>query len=151
MTPDDQQLTNVDGLYLDDLTVGDTFITAHYTVEADEIVAFAAQYDPQPFHLDAEKAKDTYFGGLAASGWHTAALTMRLIVTSGLPFADGIIGAAQKSAGRVPPERETYCWSSPPSNLSRHRGRGPTVDTSWCDRKPGRPRVIFANCFVPHS
>ncbi len=55
--------------------------------------AFAAQFDPQPFHLDDAAARDTLFGGLAASGWHTAAVTMRLQVTSGLPIAGGIIGA----------------------------------------------------------
>jgi acyl dehydratase len=55
--------------------------------------SFAAQFDPQPFHLDDAAARDTLFGGLAASGWHTAAVTMRLQVTSGLPIAGGIIGA----------------------------------------------------------
>ena len=55
--------------------------------------SFAAQFDPQPFHLDDAAARDSLFGGLAASGWHTAAITMRLQVTSGLPIAGGIIGA----------------------------------------------------------
>jgi len=58
-----------------------------------QITSFAAQFDPQPFHLDDAAARDTLFGGLAASGWHTAAVTMRLQVTSGLPIAGGIIGA----------------------------------------------------------
>lgn len=58
-----------------------------------QITSFAAQFDPQPFHLDDAAARDTLFGGLAASGWHTAAITMRLQVTSGLPIAGGIIGA----------------------------------------------------------
>jgi acyl dehydratase len=79
-------------LYLDDLSVGDTFVTGERTVTAEEIVAFASEYDPQVFHLDAEAAKDTFFGGLAASGWHTAAITMSLLVTSGIPLADGLIG-----------------------------------------------------------
>jgi acyl dehydratase len=61
-------------------------------MEADEIKAFARQFDPQPFHLDEEAAKRTFFGGLAASGWHTAAITMRLQVESGLPIAGGMIG-----------------------------------------------------------
>jgi acyl dehydratase len=79
-------------LYLDDLSVGDSFVTGERTVTAEEIVAFASEYDPQVFHLDAEAAKDTFFGGLAASGWHTAAITMSLLVTSGIPLADGLIG-----------------------------------------------------------
>ena len=63
------------------------------TVSADEIKAFAAQFDPQPFHLDEKAAAATFFGGLVASGWHTAALTMRLIVDSELKIAGGSIGA----------------------------------------------------------
>ncbi|WP_394771620.1 MaoC family dehydratase [Lacisediminihabitans sp.] len=81
------------GLYLDDLHVGDSYRTAEYVVSAQAILAFGAQFDPQVFHLDAEAASATFFGGLAASGWHTAAITMNLLVTSGLPFADGLIGA----------------------------------------------------------
>ncbi len=60
---------------------------------AEAIVAFASQFDPQYFHLDAEAAKGSFFGGLAASGWHTAALTMRLLVTEGPQFVGGTIGA----------------------------------------------------------
>jgi acyl dehydratase len=58
-----------------------------------QVRAFAGQFDPQPFHLDAEAARATLFGGLVASGWHTAAVTMRLLVEGGLPIAGGIIGA----------------------------------------------------------
>ena len=67
-------------LYYDDLSVGQIFSTRTVRVSADEIVAFARQFDPQPFHLDDGAARETVFGGLAASGWHTAALVMRLIV-----------------------------------------------------------------------
>jgi acyl dehydratase len=81
-------------LYLDDLSVGDVFTSDTCTVDEAAIIAFAREFDPQPFHLDREAAKRTFFGGLAASGWHTAALTMRLLVTGGLPLADGVIGAA---------------------------------------------------------
>ncbi len=80
-------------LYLDDLKPGDRFETGEHALDAAQIVAFAKQFDPQPFHLDDELAKRTFFRGLAASGWHTAAITMRLLVTSGVPLADGIIGA----------------------------------------------------------
>jgi acyl dehydratase len=80
-------------LYLDDLHVGQRFTSGSLNVDEAQIKAFAAQYDPQPFHLDSEAAKETLFGGLAASGWHTAAMTMRLLVQSGLPLAGGIIGS----------------------------------------------------------
>ncbi len=81
-------------LYLDDLSVGQTF-TGPGRVVLDEaaIREFAAQFDPQPFHLDAEAATDTLFGQQVASGWHTAAVTMRLQVET-LPIAGGLVGAA---------------------------------------------------------
>jgi acyl dehydratase len=80
-------------LYLQDFTEGQRLRSADWTVTAEEIVAFAAQYDPQPFHLDDAAAAGSLFGSLAASGWHTAALTMRLQVDGGLPIAGGIIGS----------------------------------------------------------
>jgi acyl dehydratase len=73
--------------------VGSEFTTDEVTVTEAEIIAFATQFDPQPFHTDPEAAKSTFFGGLAASGWHTAALTMRLLVTSGPEITGGAIGA----------------------------------------------------------
>ncbi len=79
--------------YLDDLKAGDRFVSAEHLLDEAQIKSFAAQFDPQPFHLDDEAARATLFGGLAASGWHTAALTMRLLVGGGLPLAGGIIGA----------------------------------------------------------
>ena len=80
-------------LYLEDLFVGQRFASGSHAVTADEVIAFARAFDPQPFHLGEETAKGTFFGGLAASGWHTAALTMRLNVEGGLPIAGGIVGA----------------------------------------------------------
>ena len=77
--------------YLDDVKAGDRFLSVKHTIDEAQIKSFAAQFDPQPFHLDDEAAKATLFGGLAASGWHTAAITMRLLVES-LPLAGGIIG-----------------------------------------------------------
>ena len=79
-------------LYLDDLSVGQQFVTGSHALDEAQIKAFAAQFDPQPFHLDAELAKATLFKGLVASGWHTAAITMRLLVDSGVPLAGGLIG-----------------------------------------------------------
>jgi acyl dehydratase len=80
-------------LHLEDFAVGQIFSSGRLKVDADEIKAFAAAFDPQPFHLDEESARDTFFKGLAASGWHTAALTMRLLTDSPLKPAVGIIGA----------------------------------------------------------
>ncbi|TNC12009.1 MaoC family dehydratase [Methylobacterium terricola] len=80
-------------LYLDDLAPGQTYGSGETTVTEADIVAFATQFDPQPFHRDAEAARATFFGGLAASGWHTASLTMRLLVESELQLSGGIIGA----------------------------------------------------------
>jgi acyl dehydratase len=81
------------GLYLEDFAVGQVFRSGSLCVNAGAIKDFAAQFDPQPFHLDDAAAKATMFGGLAASGWHTAAITMRLLVDGGAPIAGGIIGA----------------------------------------------------------
>jgi acyl dehydratase len=80
-------------LYLEDFVVGTEFVTGEVTITAEEIISFATRFDPQPFHTDPEAAKTTFFGGLAASGWHTAAITMRLLVTQGPEIAGGTIGA----------------------------------------------------------
>ncbi|SDH75971.1 MaoC family dehydratase [Alloyangia pacifica] len=79
-------------LYLEDVTVGDRFVSGEHALDAEQIKTFAAQYDPQPFHLDEAAGAQSLFGGLAASGWHTAAITMKLFVAS-MPFAEGLIGA----------------------------------------------------------
>ena len=80
-------------LYLEDLSPGARFTSSEHALDAAQIIDFATRFDPQPFHLDADAAKRTFFQGLAASGWHTASITMRLLVQSGLPLADGIIGS----------------------------------------------------------
>jgi len=80
-------------LYYEDLAAGQKYRSGTYEMTAERIKAFAAEFDPQPFHLDEEKAKDSLFQGLAASGWHTAAVTMRLMVDSELRLAGGTIGA----------------------------------------------------------
>jgi len=82
--------------YFEDLQVGDTFTSPARVVTADEIVAFAREFDPQPFHLDPDAARASFFGHLVASGWHTAALTMRLMVDAGMDLAGGIIGAGME-------------------------------------------------------
>lgn len=82
-------------LYLEDLTVGDRFRSASTSLDAAQIKAFASQFDPQPFHLDEQAAAASFFTGLAASGWHTAAITMRLLVDS-VPLHGGLIGAGSE-------------------------------------------------------
>jgi acyl dehydratase len=89
------------GLYLDDLAVGAEFRSADHRLDADQIIAFASEFDPQPFHIDPVAAQNTFFRGLAASGWHSAAIAMKLLVES-LPLADGVIGTGVEVA-----------WSSP--------------------------------------
>lgn len=79
--------------YLEDFTVGQTFGSGRLRIDEKQIRRFASEFDPQPFHLDDKAARDTMFRGLAASGWHTAALTMRLLVEGELKPAGGIIGA----------------------------------------------------------
>ena len=79
--------------YFDDLSVGQTFRSGPVTVTEADIVRFAGEFDPQPFHTDPAAASGSFFRGLAASGWHTAALTMRMIVLSGLAPEGGLIGA----------------------------------------------------------
>jgi len=86
-------LNQSSGRYLDDFAVGQTFGSGRLRIDKEQIFAFAAEFDPQPFHLDEAAARHSIFGGLAASGWHTAAVTMRLLLGSELKPAGGIIGA----------------------------------------------------------
>ena len=80
--------------YLEDFAAGQKYGgTARTRVEAERIRTFAAEFDPQPFHLDDAAAQGSIFRGLAASGWHTAAMTMKLLVASDLKPAGGIVGA----------------------------------------------------------
>lgn len=110
-------------LYLEDLTVGQRFVSGSLTVDEAQIKAFAAAFDPQPFHLDAAAATHSLFGGLAASGWHTAALTMRLLVAS-LPISGGLIGAGGEIA-----------WPRP-----TRPGDSLTVETEVMDITPSKSR-----------
>ena len=80
-------------LYLEDFRVGQRFVSATHRIDADQIKAFASRFDPQPFHTDDIAAQTSFFKGLAASGWHTAAITMSLLVKSDMPIAGGLIGA----------------------------------------------------------
>jgi acyl dehydratase len=85
-------------LYLEDFAVGRRFTSTTRGLDAGQIKAFASQFDPQPFHTDEVAAQAGFFHGLAASGWHTAAITMSLLVKSGMPIAGGLIGAGAEIA-----------------------------------------------------
>src|SRR6478752_8554008 len=78
--------------YLEDYAAGQIYRSARMTIDKDQIIVFAGQFDPQPYHPDEEAAHKSVFGGLGASGWHTAALTMRLLVASEFRPAHGILG-----------------------------------------------------------
>ncbi|MEN9474692.1 MAG: hypothetical protein RIS48_1412 [Pseudomonadota bacterium] len=91
-------------LYLEDLSPGQRFASASLELDADAIREFAARFDPQPFHLDDEAARSTLFGGLAASGWHTASLTMRRLATGSAPRS-----RCSRSLRRAP--SPTAAWS----------------------------------------
>jgi acyl dehydratase len=82
----------MDRLYLEDLHLGQKFTSASFLMEAASMKQFAAQFDPQPFHLDESAAEASVFHGLVASGWYTAAVAMRLLVTGGLKIAGGLVG-----------------------------------------------------------
>jgi acyl dehydratase len=97
-TVDGNRQRMTDRLFLDDLHVGQRFTSTSHVVDADQIKRFAAEFDPQPFHLNEDAAANSLFAGLAASGWHTAALTMRLLVMDGVPIAGGIVGAGAEIA-----------------------------------------------------
>jgi acyl dehydratase len=112
-------------MYLEDFAAGQLYRSGTLTVTEAEIHEFAARYDPQPFHLDDAAARGTLFGGLAASGWHTAAMTMRLIVESEFRPAGGVIG------GRM----EEVQWPRPvrPGDVLR-------VETEVLEVRPSRSK-----------
>jgi len=97
-----QSIQDKPGLYLEDLSLGQKFTSGTFHVTEEKIKSFAREFDPQPFHLDEEAAKASVFGGLAASGWHTAAIAMRLLVDGGLPLGNGIIGLGGELAWPKP-------------------------------------------------
>ncbi|HZI56661.1 MAG TPA: MaoC family dehydratase [Verrucomicrobiae bacterium] len=90
------------GLYLEDLHVGQKFTSGTHHVTEERIKSFAQEFDPQPFHLDEAAANASVFRGIAASGWHTAAMVMHLLVTGGLPLGNGIIGLGGELAWPKP-------------------------------------------------
>ncbi len=141
-------------LYLDDLAPGQVYRSGETTVTEAEIVRFAGEFDPQPFHLDAEAARTTFFGGLAASGWHTAALTMRLLIDSEMRIAGGIIGAGMDEVRWPKPLRpgDTIRLESEVLEVRPSRSR-PTqglakVRTTTLNQHGEAVQVLVANLLV---
>lgn len=121
-------------LYLDDLSVGQRFVSAAHTLDADQIKAFAREFDPQPFHTDEIAAAGTFFSGLAASGWHTNAITMRLLVRSGPQIAGGLIGAGAEVA-----------WPQPTRPGDTLTVESEVVEVTPSRSRPNRGRVVMRN------
>ena len=143
------------GQYLEDIIVGQRFVTARVRVEKEAIIAFAAQFDPQPFHLDDDAARGSIFGGLAASGWHTAALTMRLLVESEFRPAGGLIGASLDEMRWLMPVRpgdelrvESEILDVRPSRSRPEQGLVKMRATTL-NQKGEAVQVFVANVLVP--
>lgn len=142
-------------LYFEDLAVGQRFASGRLPVAAEHIRSFAGEFDPQPFHLDDAAARQTVFGGLAASGWHTAAMTMRLLVDSEFRPAGGIIGGGfdeLRWPRPVRPDDELHVESEVvelrPSRSRPDQGLVKLRTTTLNQR--GEPVQIFtANLLVP--
>jgi acyl dehydratase len=140
-------------LYFDDLRVGQRFTSDAHLIDDVQITAFAKQFDPQPFHLDAEAAKATLFEGLVASGWHTAAITMRLLVES-LPIAGGAIGAGGEIAWPKPTRPgailrvESEILELRPSRSRPDRGLA-TIRSETQNQLDESVQVLVAKLIVP--
>jgi acyl dehydratase len=117
-------------LYLDDLHVGQRFKAGPVSVSTADIKRFAAEFDPQPFHLDEATAEKTLFRGLVASGWHTMALTMRMLTNGGLPIATGVIGGGGEIA-----------WPRPVRPGDELRVESEVLDITPSRSKPGQAVV----------
>ena len=143
--------------YLEDFAVGQTFGSGRLRIEKERIKTFAAEFDPQPFHLDEAAARDTMFGGLAASGWHTVALTMRLLVEGELKPAGGIIGAGFDELRWPRPVRpgdelhvECEILEVRPSKSRPSQGLV-KVRTTTLNQDGRAVQVFVANLLVPRS
>ena len=146
-------MTEATRLFLEDLAPGQRFVAGPLHVSAEDIVAFARAYDPQPFHLDHAAATATMFGGLAASGWHTAAMTMRLI-TQALPLADGVIGNTAELQWPRPVRPgdalrvECEVLEAAASRSKPHQGWA-TVRTTTLNGRDEPVQVLVARLLVP--
>jgi acyl dehydratase len=141
--------------YLEDFAVGQVFGSGRLVVDEERIKSFAAEFDPQPFHLDEEGARNTIFRGLAASGWHTAALTMRLLVESDLKPAGGIVGAGFDAFRWPRPVRpgdelrlESEVLEVRPSKSRPEQGLI-KVRTTTLNQNADAVQILIANLVVP--
>ena len=116
--------------YLEDFEPGQKYGSGQLPVEATRIKSFAAEFDPQPFHLGEDSARQTFFKGLAASGWHTAAMTMRLCLSSDFRPAGGIVGGGGE-----------LTWSKPVRPGDRLRVQIEVVETRASRSRPGQGLV----------
>jgi|SRR5208282_5129124 len=141
-------------LYLEDLHAGLRFSSATHALDERQIKTFAGEFDPQPFHLDEASAKGTLFAGLAASGWHTAAVTMRLLVDGGAPIAGGIIGAGAEIAWPNPARPgdilrvESEVLSVTPSRSRPERGTA-TLRCQTLNQRGEVVQTLTAKLIVP--
>ena len=100
--------------FFDDINIGDAAALGSHTFGADEIKTFAHKFDPQRFHIDEEEAKRSHFGRLAASGWHTAAVAMRLLVGHRMDVADAMRAKGEPVAKTGPsPGIRALKWLKP--------------------------------------
>ena len=144
----------LDQLYLDDLRVGQRFTSGTHVMEAARIKEFAAEFDPQPFHLDESAAQASIFNGLAASGWHTAAVANRLLVTGGLRFANGMVGLGGENSWPRPTRPgdvlhvESEIVEITPSRSKPHQGIV-TVRSTLFNQNGEAVYVLTAKLLVP--
>lgn len=144
----------MEAMYLEDFAAGQVFRSGAYEVTEAEILDYARRWDPQPFHLDDAAARGTLFGGLAASGWHTAGMTMRLIVESFRP-AGGVIGGRMESLEWPRPVRpgdvlrvETEVLEVKPSRSKPGQGML-RVRCTTLNQRDEPVQVIMPNLVVP--
>jgi acyl dehydratase len=141
-------------LYFDNLHVGQRFVSGTHQIDEAQIKAFAKEFDPQPFHLDVEAAKETLFQGLVASGWHTAAISMRLLVESGLPIAGGLVGAGAEISWPKPTRPgailhvESEVVELKPSRSRPDRGIA-SIRSETRDQHGETVQVLIAKLVVP--
>jgi len=140
-------------LYLEDLKVGQRFACGQHALDAAQIKAFAREFDPQPFHLDEHAARATFFGGLAASGWHIVCLTMRMIAEK-VPFAGGLIGGAAEITWPQPTrptdvlEVVSIVMEVTPSRSKPERGMA-LLRTETRNQKGELLQIFTAKCVIP--
>ena len=120
-------------LFFEDFAEGQSVELGSYRLELEDAIAFARQYDPQPFHVDPEAAKGTPFGGIIASGWHTLAINSRL----------GVIGMMSGVAGLGAPGIEEVRWPKPVRPPATLQGRASVLGVKASERNPSRGTVRF--------